>query len=187
MTLILAESNLSADLDKGARFDMAAETRRDGYPDPSSRTGRVWTVADQITQQQGRRATRGEVMDRIVAEGGNHNTAATQYQRWKAAQDAEVREERPVYAAPKTAEEPCIPPRWLKVTDDGRLLIPADMRSAMGIEDGVIHARVEHGELRLLSRPAAIKRVQRMVAPYRRHESEVDSFIAERRALWGED
>ena len=105
----------------------------------------------------------------------------------KTRQEAEVREVSPVCAASENAQEPCIDPRWLKIDNDGRLLIPADMRSAMGIEDGVIHARVEHGELRLLSRPAAIKRVQRMVAPYRRHESEVDSFIAERRALWGEE
>ena len=164
---------------------MDEQTRR---PEADSRTGRVWNVADEITQEQGRRATRGEVMDRVVAEGGNANTASTQYQRWKAAQDSEVREERAAYvASPEAAEGPCIDPRWLKIADDGRLLIPADMRDAMGIEDNVIHARVEHGELRLLSRPAAIKRVQRMVAPYRRHESEVDSFLAERRALWGEE
>lgn len=159
-----------------------------GRPDADSRTGRVWKVADEITQEQGRRATRREVMDRVAAEGGNANTAATQYQRWKAAQDSEVREQRATYdASSDTAEGACINPRWLKIADDGRLLIPADMRAAMGIEDNVIHARVEYGELRLLSRPAAVERVQRMVAPYRRHESEVDSFLAERRALWGEE
>ena len=164
---------------------MSEQKRR---PEADSRTGRVWNVADQITQEQGRRATRREVMDRVVAEGGNANTASTQYQRWKAAQDSEVREERATYiASSDTAEEPCIAPRWLKIADDGRLLIPADMRAAMGIEDNVIHARVEHGELRLLSRPAAIRRVQEMVAPYRGSGNVTDSFIAERRALWGEE
>lgn len=164
---------------------MDERTRR---PDADSRTGRVWNVADEITQQQGRRATRRQVMDRVVEEGGNANTASTQYQRWKAAQDSAAREERAAdVASSKAAEGPCIDPRWLRIADDGRLLVPADMRAAMGIEDNVIHARVEHGELRLLSRPAAIRRVQRMVAPYRRYESEVDSFLAERRALWGEE
>ena len=104
----------------------------------------------------------------------------------KTQQETNAREERPVYAS-ETADDSRIAPRWLKIANDGRLLIPADMRSAMSIEDGVVQARIEHGELRLSSRPAAIKRVQRMVAPYRHHESEVDSFIAERRALWGEE
>ncbi len=167
---------------------MDEQKRRDRRPDAGSRTGRVWDVADEITREQGRKATRREVMDRIVAEGGNENTASTQYQRWKTARDSEVREEGATYiASSDTAEGPCIDPRWLKIADDGRLLIPTDMRAAMGIEDNVIHARVENGELRLLSRDGAVKRVQRMVAPYRGSGSVVDSFIAERRALWGEE
>ena len=68
------------------------------------------------------------------------------------------------------------------------MLIPAEMREAMGLgQDGAVTARVEGGELRLLSRAVAIRQVQARLRQGRRSgESVVDRFLAERRAMWGE-
>lgn len=72
----------------------------------------------------------------------------------------------------------------LRVAEDGRIVIPAEMRSAMRIdESGHLTARVVEGELRVLTPKAAIFRLRRMVrdkAPA--GVSLVDELIAERRA-----
>lgn len=72
----------------------------------------------------------------------------------------------------------------LRVGDDGRFVIPAEMRAAMVIdESGQLTARVVDGELRVLSPLAAILKMRRMVRK-RAGEgvSPVDELIAERRA-----
>lgn len=72
----------------------------------------------------------------------------------------------------------------LQLGAGGRIVIPADMRAAMGVSEGdTLLARVVDGEFRLLSREAAIRKVQALV---RRHVPEgislVDELIADRRA-----
>ena len=53
--------------------------------------------------------------------------------------------------------------------------------------DGRVIARVEGGELRLLSPAGAVRQVQARVRKYRQPgERVVDRFLAERRKLWGE-
>ena len=156
------------------------------YPRPraGTRTGRVWEVADEITRDRGRRASRREVVERIAAEDGNPATANTQYQYWKTSYEA-------------SAEHPPAPPDALRdvevqpvtVASDGRLVIPQEMRDAMMLDkDGRVTARVEAGELRVISRRIAIRRMQRELRDYKSPgESVVDAFIADRRALWGEE
>ncbi|MCY4563848.1 MAG: hypothetical protein OXE40_05120, partial [Gammaproteobacteria bacterium] len=75
------------------------------------------------------------------------------------------------------------------VAPDGRLVIPQEMRDAMMLDrDGRVTARVEEGELRVTSRRIAIRRMQRELSEYKSPgESVVDAFLAERRALWGEE
>ena len=96
-------------------------------PAAGTKTARVWETADAITRENGRAATCREVRERYTAEGGNPNTANTQFSRWKA--DHENR------AAGDAPEQPVasgdVRRRRLKVAPDGRLLIPADMREAM--------------------------------------------------------
>lgn len=75
-------------------------------------------------------------------------------------------------------------PVWVKVDASGRLVIPKDMRDALGIpEGGELRLRVEDGELHGLGRMAALRQVRGMlrglVPP---GVSVVDEFIAERRA-----
>jgi AbrB family looped-hinge helix DNA binding protein len=77
----------------------------------------------------------------------------------------------------------------LILREGGRVVIPAAMREALGVGPGdELLARVANGELRLTTRAAAIRRIQERLAKYKKPgESVVDEFLAERRAMWGEE
>lgn len=72
----------------------------------------------------------------------------------------------------------------VKMGDNGRVVIPAPYRKALGIGPGdEIVLRLSDGELRLMSRATAIKRAQELVRRYIPEErSLVDDLSAERRA-----
>lgn len=151
--------------------------------DPTSKTGRVWQIADQITREKDRKAKRGEVIDAYVAQGGNPNTASTQYSHWnKSYQDRLQRGAADGKAAPAGSRSTA--PAQLAVGADGRVLIPAEMRAAMQIgADGKVTARVVDGELRVTALQVAIRRVQDMVrSTIPAGVSLADELIAERRA-----
>lgn len=80
-------------------------------------------------------------------------------------------------------------PVTLTIGSNGRVVIPKDLREAMAMgEDGKVTARIVDGELRLISLGAALKRAQAALAPLKKPgESVVDEFLAERRAMWGEE
>lgn len=84
------------------------------------------------------------------------------------------------------SQAPPAPPRqeWIQVGPDGRLLIPAAFRPLLGVQaGGPVLLVPEDGELRLMSRDAAIRSAQRLMArfaPKGRRLS--DELIAERRA-----
>lgn len=151
-------------------------------PRPGTRTRRVWEVADAITRERGRRAQRREVIERYAAEGGNPNTGNTQYQYWKTDYDARHVTREPAESLADVGAQP------LKIGPDGRVVIPAQMRTAMELgQDGHVTARVVKGELRLISRSTAIKRLQNESrARNTSGESVVDEFLAERRAMWND-
>lgn len=153
-------------------------------PRPGTRTGRVWEVADEVTQEKGRRASRREVVERIVAENGNPATANTQYQHWKSSYEVAV-EDRPG----SDDDLGNVEARTLSVGPDGRLVIPRHMREAMLLDkDPHVTVHVEAGELRVVSRRVAIRRLQRKFRPLKRPGiDEVDAFLADRRAMWGEE
>lgn len=154
-------------------------------PAAGTRTGRVWDTADALTREKRRAATCREVRERYVAEGGNRNTANTQYSHWKADYDSRVASRAP--DAPNAPGN--VDPRPLRVAPDGRLLIPAEMRQAMQLgEGGHVVAHVEAGELRVMAQSVSIEQVQARMRKYRRPGvSEVDEFLAQRRAMWGEE
>ena len=164
-------------------------------PGPGTRTRRVWEIADAVTEETGTRAERREVVRRFVAENGNPNTANTQYQHWKSAYDAraqsaqsEQRGQQEQKASNRPRQLGHIGAQPLKVGPDGRLVIPQDLRTAMLLsEDGHVTARVVAGELRLISRTAAIERMQTEAAVLTEAgQSVVDEFLSDRRAMWGE-
>lgn len=72
----------------------------------------------------------------------------------------------------------------LHMAGDGRIVIPAEMRSAMLIdESGYLTARVVEGELRVFAPKAAIIKLQRMMREkVPEGVSVVDELIAERHA-----
>lgn len=83
------------------------------------------------------------------------------------------------------------PPRFerLRVGDGGRLVIPVAMREEMGIKPGDdLVAHVEGGVLHIISFEENLRRIQDEVSKYKKPgESVVDEFLAERRAMWGEE
>ncbi len=146
-------------------------------PALDTKTGRVWTIADRISRERARTARRQEVIDAFVAEGGNPNTASTQYSHWKKHHDTRPSDH---IAAPPESGNRVI----LQIGNDGRLLIPAELRAKMMIaEDGKVLARVEDGELRVIAPKLALRRIQLLVKELDKGQgSVVDELIAERRA-----
>jgi bifunctional DNA-binding transcriptional regulator/antitoxin component of YhaV-PrlF toxin-antitoxin module len=72
----------------------------------------------------------------------------------------------------------------LQIGAGGRVVIPAEMRAAMGVGEGdTLSGRVVDGELRLLSKEAAVRKAQELVRQYiPEGVSLVDELIEERRA-----
>lgn len=144
----------------------------------SGKTARVWEIADELTKKLGRLASPKDVKQAYAAEGGNSGTASTQYSKWKAASKKNNATQS------ITLKPGNVPAIRLTVGRDGRLLIPAELRSAMMLDDtGSVTARVVGGELRVLSPICAIELLQNLVASSDKgHGSVVDELIRERRA-----
>ncbi len=143
-------------------------------PSYGTLTSRVWEIADQISRQAGRRATSTEVIDAVVREGGNSNTAATQYQAWKKTFVP------PENIEPMHANTDSV---VVQMGRDGRVLVPQALRAAMGVDDTTkLTARVENGELRILPQRLAFARLQALVKSQDRGKgSAVDELLSDRR------
>jgi hypothetical protein len=78
---------------------------------------------------------------------------------------------------------------WLKVRSDGSLPLPQEFAEALAASPGArVFAKLENGEVKIISGEEAMRRVLDTVrknAPA--GGSGVDEFLAERRAMWGED
>lgn len=141
-------------------------------PGLGTATGRVWEIADELSRRDGSRARRSAVITAYVNEGGNPNTAHTQFQKWRTAyEDARKRS-----SARQTRLK-------LELKEGGRLLLPAELRTALGIGEGdILMAEIVDGELRLTSQATAVARAQQVVQQFIPAGSTVvDDFIAERR------
>ncbi len=70
-----------------------------------------------------------------------------------------------------------------KLTDGGRVVIPAEYRQALGLHIGdELILRLENGEVRIFTPQQAIKRAQELVRGYLpQGRSLVDELLAERR------
>ena len=91
-------------------------------------------------------------------------------------------EEKAAYKGTKKASAEPVRCR-LKLGPGGRIVIPAEIRETMGIEEGsTLLARCEDGELTLSTTEAVVRRVQ---AAFRKYVPEgvsvVDELIADRR------
>lgn len=74
----------------------------------------------------------------------------------------------------------------MKMSEGGRVVVPAEIRKAMNIKDGdTVYWELVDGEARLTTKLARIRRAQELIqkhCPAQPGESVVDEFIAERRA-----
>ena len=75
------------------------------------------------------------------------------------------------------------PSAKVRLGPDGRVVIPAAMREALGLKEGdVLFARLEGGEIKLLTPQAAMRRAQAIVRQFvPEGVSLVDELIADRR------
>ena len=71
----------------------------------------------------------------------------------------------------------------VKLSKEGRVLIPADVRAALGLAEGdLLSLKVEAGEIRLFDRTQALQRAQQIAKRFKNPgESVVDEFLRERR------
>lgn len=92
-------------------------------------------------------------------------------------------EEAPPFQAPNQSTDAGTRMQ-LRIGDGGRVVIPAEMRAALGVKPGdTLLARVVDGELMLLPHKAAVRRAQLLVRSFVPDGvSLVDELIAERRA-----
>jgi AbrB family looped-hinge helix DNA binding protein len=69
------------------------------------------------------------------------------------------------------------------VGEGGRLVIPAEMRKAMGVKPGdTLILKVNDGELTAISQLVSVRKVQERLVPYKRPgENAVDEFLKDRR------
>jgi len=156
---------------------MSIQSSTNVRPSTGTKTGRVWEIADRISKEKGRRATANEVRHVFLSEGGNPNTCSTQYYGWK--QDYDAHDHSPSEPTPGTSEAVD-----LQMSTEGRILIPADLRSLMLLgADGKVRARVQDGELRVTSPSVALLRLQRMIKEMDQGTaSAVDELLEERKA-----
>lgn len=72
----------------------------------------------------------------------------------------------------------------LKISENGRVSIPAAFRRELGVKPGdELIARVEDGELRLTSPKLALERARRILDRYIKDDEDLaDRLIADRRA-----
>lgn len=146
-------------------------------PTQGTMTGRVWEIAEQISRASGRIAQRKQVIEAYAREGGNPNTASTQYALWK-----DVFDGSGLKPLPPIAHDVAV--TRLQIGRDGRVLLPSEIRAALRLNDnGTLTAEVKDGVLTLISpRTAAIKLQHLIKATDTGTGSAVDELIAERRA-----
>ncbi len=78
------------------------------------------------------------------------------------------------------------------IDEGGRFVIPSAFRKAMHIKpQDTLNIQLNDGELRIVSKKhaqeQALKEIRELVTPYKDKESMVDDFLANRKAMWGEE
>jgi bifunctional DNA-binding transcriptional regulator/antitoxin component of YhaV-PrlF toxin-antitoxin module len=155
------------------------------------KTRRVNEIIEELCEELGRLPKYREVAERYMEEGGNENTAKTQYAYWKrerlgrGSEEPDEGSEESSLRAPNDSEAPGnFEPIPLTIDSQGRLTLPPELRAAMLLgSDGRVTARVEAGELRVIAPNVAIRRAQEAVRrKVPKGVSLADELIAERRA-----
>jgi AbrB family looped-hinge helix DNA binding protein len=71
----------------------------------------------------------------------------------------------------------------VKLSKEGRVLIPAIIRTDLGLHEGSqLSLRVENGEIRLFDKVQALRKAQALASKFKKpNESVVDEFLNDRR------
>lgn len=102
----MSEETKAPEAEKPAK---AAKVVQNGITKPEGpKTGRIWAIADQISQLNKRPATRKEVLEAAAAEGLSAGTAATQFGHWQKFYG--VVAAKPVNPAPAPDAAPAVEP-----------------------------------------------------------------------------
>ena len=75
-----------------------------------------------------------------------------------------------------------------KIGPGGRVVIPAEVRRALGVDEGdVLSGELKDGEINFVSFDSMIAEIQAEMQTLKRPGvDEIESFLADRRAMWGE-
>lgn len=144
-------------------------------PSYGTKTGRVWEIADEITHKNGRLARRQEVMDQFAKEGGNPNTASTQYSQWNS------------WAKSRQMKSPAVGIQNLNsqaiIGSDGRILIPLEIRNALNLASNKpLNLIVKNGELIISPPKSALNNLRNLIANSDKSDiSVVEELINERK------
>lgn len=143
----------------------------------------TWARMEQLTADM----TTKSAKIRALAEAGIKRADIARFLdiRYQHVRNVLVSAEERRRAEHRAAEREQSPhPAWAQVGPDGRVVIPASFRQALGIEGGGhVLLRLEDGELRIIGHDAAIARAQALVAKHVPEDvSLVDALLAERRA-----
>lgn len=144
-------------------------------PSSGTKTARVWEIADEITHKFGRLARRQEVIDQFSKEGGNPNTASTQYSQWHSA----------IKSMHKTSQNQNIQNIRTQaiIGADGRILIPLEIRNALNFSNNkLLNLIIKNGELIISPPKSALNNLRNLIASTDKNDiSIVEELIAERR------
>lgn len=93
---------------KATKAETPKQPQQNGVtrPKDGTTTGRVWTIADEISAKNKEPATRKEVIEACQAEDINPSTAATQYGKWRKFHGLEGEKAPGRKAAPAPAPAP---------------------------------------------------------------------------------
>ncbi len=147
-------------------------------PLPGSVTGRVWSAADRLVERLGRLPTGAEVYGEVRKDdpAANRGTCQTQYSHWKKAYLSHFeRGPRPKSLADGTLS--------VTIGPDGRLVIPASFREALGWKPGEqLDLHRDGDTLVIAARRDQFRRAQEVFAAFDKGQgSAADELIAERR------
>lgn len=141
-------------------------------PTADTATGRVWEIADDLSRASGREASRADVIAKYTAEGGNYNTASTQFHYW-----------RNWFRGRNAVENSDVATADVEVGEAGRIVLPAAFRKQLGIRSGdILTAEIVDGDIVLIPLDSGIRKAQAIVRRYvPEGVSLVEELLEERR------
>lgn len=148
-------------------------------PRPSfgTKTGRIWEIADEITRETGRIAKRQAVIDAFRKEGGNPNTASTQYSQWHAYKKANPQTINSDFFKNELAIQ-------LVMGRDGRILIPIELRERMALKgEALLNVTLKNGELIITTPKSALEALRNIISQTDNSTTSIVSELLEDRRL----